>query len=68
MALSTQTQAACLLLLLLASLSSSTLLQQQVSTPGPLLWESQVPGWQDSSEVMAAAEGTRMVLSGRAKA
>lgn len=42
MSLSTRTQAACLLLLLLASLSSSTYLQQQVSTPGPLWWESQV--------------------------
>lgn len=42
-ALSTQTQAACLLLLLLGSLSSSTYLPQQVSTPSPLWWESQVP-------------------------
>lgn len=47
MALSTRTQAACLLLLLLASLSSSTYLQQQVSTPDPSWWESQVPGRQE---------------------
>ncbi|XP_051018725.1 hepcidin [Acomys russatus] len=36
MALSTQTQAACLLLLLLASLCSSTLLQQQMNQPAAL--------------------------------
>lgn len=46
MALSTRIQATCLLLLLLASLSSGAYLRQQVSTPSPLWWESQVPGKQ----------------------
>ncbi|XP_055450888.1 hepcidin [Psammomys obesus] len=36
MALSTQTQAACLLLLLIASLSSGAILQQQLGQPAAL--------------------------------
>lgn len=61
MALSTQTQAACLLLLLIASLSSGAILQQQVSIRGSA--ESQVPGRQG-----LLSTPTRVVLSGGAEA